>query len=161
MESTFANACFLYEPSVFQRSMRNFVRSACVFFEDASNCASSPFTCVTDAYETGCDPCGFAAAVVAAGPDCPQAAAVNTSKKEDRPSEMRRVRFIFWDVRCASNRILQRPPPVHQVIPRAFLCVLRVVLCLVLCVLCGHRFFDPAPKLTPRTIRLFRTHQTI
>ena len=48
-DSTSPCICFFVEPSVFQRSIRNFARSACVVFDVASSCPSNPFSCVTDA----------------------------------------------------------------------------------------------------------------
>src|SRR5580692_920742 len=92
MESTFSSVSFFEAVLVFQCSMRSFTRSACVVFELASSCASNPFNCVTDAYETGWLPCMLGAAV-AAGPDCPCAAVMHESVES--PSAMRKVRFIF------------------------------------------------------------------
>ena len=48
-DSTSPTICFFVELSVFQRSIRNFARSACVAFAAASSCPSSPFSWVTEA----------------------------------------------------------------------------------------------------------------
>src|SRR5580765_7448392 len=93
--------------------MRSFIRSVCVFFELASSCASSPFNCVTDSYETGCVPCALAAPAVGDGPDCALAAVVHNN--EDAKNKMA-VSFIVWAVALALIRILQAPPTVHPVI---------------------------------------------
>jgi hypothetical protein len=63
-----------------------------VFLAVASSDASSPFNCVTEAYETGWPLCVFAAAAVGAAPDWPRAALMHN--KEDRKTGRREVRFI-------------------------------------------------------------------
>src|ERR1700722_2141576 len=91
MESPFSSVSFFEALLVFQCSMRSFTRSACVVLELASSCASNPFNCVTDAYETGWQPCMLGP--LAPGPDCPCAAVMHESVES--PSAMRKVRFIF------------------------------------------------------------------
>src|SRR5450631_2695546 len=96
MESTAASASFFPAVLVFQCSIRSFTRSACVFLAVASSDASSPFNCVTEAYETGWPLCLFAAGAVGAGPgpgpDWPSAELIHN--KEDRKTGRREVRFI-------------------------------------------------------------------
>src|SRR5579864_664764 len=93
IESTFDRICFFEPPSVFQRSIRKCDKSSCALLALASNCVSIPFNCVTDAYETGCPACPFAADEVGAGPAWPSAPAMH-KKKEER-IDKRKIRFIF------------------------------------------------------------------
>src|SRR5450432_72691 len=53
MESRFPCACRFDPASTFQRSILSLVKSACVAFEDASNCVNNPLSWVIEAYETG------------------------------------------------------------------------------------------------------------